>query len=95
VKIKENEEDGEMMTGGAGEGEGQQQMREERQRSANSTNPPPAKPREEITTAKVMQFVNGEMERPKVLSIYDSGGQDCFLSLHHLLTAPGGTVYTS
>jgi hypothetical protein len=46
-----------------------------------------------VSIARVMQFVDGAQERPKVLGIYDSGGQDCFLPLHDVLTAPGGTCY--
>jgi hypothetical protein len=47
----------------------------------------------EVSPVRVMQFMNSKLERPKVLHIYDSGGQDCFMSLHDVMTAPGGTCY--
>ena len=37
--------------------------------------------------------MSGGQKLAKVLSIYDSGGQDCFVSLHDVLTAPEGTCY--
>jgi hypothetical protein len=67
------------------EEEEQQQQRRQQQQGTHpaSTNAKAASVRaaEKISSARVMQFVNGEKERPKVLGIYDSGGQDCFLSL--------------
>jgi hypothetical protein len=47
----------------------------------------------EFSPARVMQFMNSKLNRPKVLHIYDSGGQDCFMSVHDVMTAPGGTCY--
>ena len=65
--------------------------------AAASPSPPPRKaevaPPEKVAAAMVLEFRSGKKERNKVLTVYDSGGQDYFADLHDIMNAAGGTMF--